>query len=430
MNSFFTGISIFILVYLCIVSEKVNKTIAALLGASAMLLLHVVPQEAAFHAIDLNVIFLLVGMMIMVHILSKTGIFQWLAISSAQISKGEPLRIMILLGIAAAVISAMLDNVTTMILIAPVTFLISDELEIDPVPFLIMMVMASNIGGAATLVGDPPNILIGSAANLTFNDFIVHLTPVIVIIMVAYVGTVMLLFRKTFRVSTELKARIMDMRPERAIRNKKLLWQSLTVLGAVILLFLTHHILNLEAATVALAGAAVLKFISKTDPEEAFHHVEWTTIFFFVGLFIIVEGLVHIGFIELVAEKAMAITQGHLTVTTLFLLWFSAIFSAIVDNIPYTATMIPIIEHIGELIIHTKHATPQEVYLPLWWALALGACLGGNGTIIGASANVIIVGLAKKNGHKISFFNFFRFGVLFVFESMVISSIYLYIRYL
>jgi Na+/H+ antiporter NhaD/arsenite permease-like protein len=411
-------------------SEKVNKTVAALLGASAMIFLHIIPQDEAYHSIDLNVIFLLVGMMIIVHIMSKTGVFQYVAIKLAQIGRGEPLRIMILLGVAAALISALLDNVTTMILMAPVTFLISDELEIDPVPFLILMAISSNIGGTATLVGDPPNILIGSAAGLSFNDFLFNLTPVIAIIMVAYVFTVKWLFRKSFNVSSDLKARVREIVAIKAIRNWPLLIQSLVVLGSVIGLFLFHHLLGLEAATIALAGAAVLTLISKIEPDEYFQHIEWTTIFFFIGLFIIVEGLVKIGFIEMVANGALSLTKGDMKITTLFILWFSAIFSAVVDNIPYTATMIPIIKHLGASIADQYNVIPPVILKPLWWSLALGACLGGNGTVIGASANVIIVGIAKKNGHHISFFHFMKYGIIFTLESMIISTVYVYFRYL
>ncbi len=430
MDAFVLGVSIFVLTYVAIVSEKINKTVAALFGGTLMLVTHVLRQEEAFHAIDLNVIFLLVGMMSIVHVMSKTGVFQWGAIKTAQLANGEPLKIMIFLSIASAVISAVLDNVTTMILMAPVLFLLADELELDPIPFLLMTVIASNIGGAATLVGDPPNILIGSAANLSFLDFIWHMLPVVLVIMVVFVFTVKLIFGKRFHVDLELRARIMDLNAEKAIRDHKLLWKSLAVLSGVIVMFLFHHLLHLEAATVALFGAAVLLLIAKEDPEEVFKHVEWSTLFFFVGLFIIVEGLVVIGFIEMVANKALALTGGQMKVTALFLLWFSGIFSAIIDNIPYTATMIPIVKHMGAEMAREIGVQPNVILNPLWWALALGACFGGNGTAIGASANVLIVGMAKKSGYHISFMRFLKYGVLFLFESLIISSVYVYFRYL
>lgn len=429
MDAFVTGTGIFALVYVAIVSEKVHKTVAALMGGCAMLLCHILNQEEAFHAIDLNVIFLLTGMMAIVHIMSKTGVFQWGAIKVAQLAKGEPVRMLVFLSVASAVISAFLDNVTTMVLLVPVMFLLADELELDPVPLLLMAVIASNIGGAATLVGDPPNILIGSAAGLSFMDFLVNMAPVILLNMVVFVITIMFIFGKRFSVSADLKARIMELNARKAIRDKKLLIKCLVVLGGVIWLFLTHHHFGLEAATVALSGAAVLLFISGEDPEEVFKGVEWGTLFFFVGLFIVVEGLVKIGFIKLVAGHAVTLTQGHATVTTLFLLWFSGIFSAIIDNIPYTATMIPMVKHIGAEMSSALGQPLQEVLNPLWWSLALGACLGGNGTSIGASANVLVVGLAKKNGYRISFFRFLKYGALFLLESLIISTVYLYFRY-
>jgi len=430
VNIFIVGISIFVLVYGAIVFERVHKTVSALIGASAMLMFHILSQDEAFMAIDLNVIFLLIGMMIIVHIISETGVFQWGAIKLAQIAKGEPIRIMVFLGVASAIVSAFLDNVTTMILMAPVLFIIADTLEVDPVPFLIMTVIASNIGGAATLIGDPPNILIGSAAGLSFNDFLFNLSPVILIIMCFFYFTVKILFRKKLHVSSELKGRIIEMRPEKAIKDKVLLWKSLTVLGSVVFLFLIHHYLDLKVATIALTGAAVLLLITSKEPEDVFKHVEWSTIFFFVGLFVIVEGLVKIGFIEIVANQAMKVTKGNLSITTLFLLWFSGIFSAVIDNIPYTATMIPLVKHVGLSLSQSLQMVNKDVMAPLWWSLSLGACLGGNGTVIGASANVIIVGMAKKNGYKISFFRFFKYGIIFLIESMLISSVYLYLRYL
>jgi len=430
MNEFITGVSVFALVYIGIISEKINKTVVALLGATTMLSCHVLNQGEAFQAIDLNVVFLLVGMMIIVHIMSKTGVFQWGAIKVAQLAKGEPLKMLIYLSTASAVISAFLDNVTTMILMVPVLLLLADELELDPVPLLLMTVIASNIGGAATLVGDPPNILIGSAAGLHFNDFLIHLAPVIIIIMIVFLVTLKIMFACKVHVSTEIRARIMEMRADKAITNYPLLWKSLGILASVIILFLFHHMLRLEAATVALLGASVLLLISKEDPEEVFKHVEWGTLFFFVGLFILVEGLVKIGFIEHVANYALHITKGEMRVTTMFLLWFSAIFSAIIDNIPYTATMIPLVKHMGVSMSQSYGVAPDVILKPLWWALALGACLGGNGTSIGASANVLVIGLAKKTGHHISFFKFLKYGSIFLFESLVISTVYLYVRYL
>jgi Na+/H+ antiporter NhaD/arsenite permease-like protein len=412
-------------------TERVHKTIAALLGASVMITMKVLDQEEAFRAIDLNVIFLLLGMMVIVHIMAESGIFQWMAIKVAQLAEGKPLKVMILLGLATAFVSAFLDNVTTVILVAPMIFLLADTLDVDPIPFLIMTAIASNIGGTATLVGDPPNIMIGSSAGLSFMDFIMNASPVVLIILLAYTVTLAVMFRKSFHVSTEARAHIRELKAERAIKDKKLLWKSLGVLGFVIIFFLLHNLIHIEVATVALLGASLLMLITRSHPEEIFKHAEWTTLMFFVGLFILVEGLVKVGFVELLAKNVINIAHGNVAILTMVILWFSGIASAIIDNIPYTATMIPLIKEVGTIMM--PNGTPAEIhqYLqPLWWALALGACLGGNGTLIGASANVVIAGLAKKNGKHISFWRFTKYGVLFMFESLVISTGYIYFVYL
>jgi Na+/H+ antiporter NhaD/arsenite permease-like protein len=431
MNPFIVAVGMFTLVYVAIMTERVHKMIATLLGASIIIALKVLDQGEAFAAIDFNVIFLLLGMMIIVHIMTGSGVFQWMAIKVVQLAEGKPLKVMILLGLATAFISAFLDNVTTVILVAPMIFLLADTLDVDPVPFLIMVAIGSNIGGTATLVGDPPNIMIGSAAGLTFMDFIVNASPVILIILGAYVITLMVMFRKSYHVSTEARARIRELKAERAITDKKLMWQSLGVLSAVIILFLLHSVIHLEVATIALLGASVLMLITRSHPEEIFKHIEWTTLMFFVGLFILVHGMVKVGFVGLLANGVINIAHGDVTVLTMAILWFSGIASAIIDNIPYAATMIPLIKEVG--VIMVPNGTPAEIHQflqPLWWALVLGACLGGNGTLIGASANVVIAGLAKKNGKYISFWRFTKYGVLFVFESMVISTVYLYFVYL
>ncbi len=431
MNTFIVAIGIFTLVYVAIMTERVHKMIAVLLGASVIIALKVLDHEEAFRAIDLNVIFLLLWMMVIVHIMAESGIFQWIAIKVAQLAEGKPLKVMILLGLATAFVSAFLDNVTTVILVAPMIFLLADTLDVDPIPFLIMTAIASNIGGTATLVGDPPNIMIGSAAGLTFMDFIVNSAPVELIILVTYAVTVAVMFRKSFHVTTEARAHIRDLKAERAIKDKKLLWKSLGVLGAVIILFLLHSSIHLEVATIALLGASVLMLITRSHPEEIFKHIEWTTLMFFIGLFILVEGLVKVGFVELLAKSVINVANGNVTILTLAILWFSGIASAIIDNIPYTATMIPLIKEVGNIMVVNGTSAEIHQYLqPLWWALVLGACLGGNGSLIGASANVIIAGLAKKNGKYISFWRFTKYGILFVFESLVISTGYLYFVYL
>ncbi|MBN2266814.1 MAG: ArsB/NhaD family transporter [Candidatus Babeliaceae bacterium] len=431
MNPFIIAVGIFALVYISIMTERVHKMIAALLGATVMIAVRVVDQHEAFQAIDLNVIFLLLGMMIIVHIMAESGVFQWLAIKVAQAAEGKPLKIMIMLGLSAAFISAFLDNVTTMILMAPMMFLLADTLDVDPIPFLIIMVIGSNIGGTATLIGDPPNILIGSAADLSFTDFMVNMGPVVLVILVFYVLTIAIMFHSSFHVSTEARAHIRELKAERAIKDKKLLIKSLVVLGVVIVLFLLHSSVHLEVATIALLGASVLMLITGSHPEEILKHVEWVTLMFFIGLFILVEGLVKVGFVEMLAKTVINAAHGDMTILTMSILWFSAIASAIIDNIPYTATMIPLIKQVGVFMTSSGVQGDMHVLLrPLWWSLVLGACLGGNGTLIGASANVVVAGIAKKNGKVITFVAFLKYGLLFMVESMIISTIYVYFVYL
>ena len=415
------AIIIFFVTLVAIATEKVDKTLAVLVGASLMLILKVVPQGIAFGLIDLNVILLLISMMIIVGIFSRTGIFEWIAIKVAKSAKGRPLIILLFLSLVTAVLSAFLDNVTTVLLMAPITFLITQQLGLNPVPFLIIEVMASNIGGTATLIGDPPNILIGSAANLGFNDFLLNLAPVILVIMFVFVVTVILMMREKMRVSNEVKAKIMALDDTRAIRDKKLLIKCLFVLGLTLFAFLIHEGLGLGPASVALAGATVLMVITGDDIEKLFKTVEWPTIFFLIGLFIIVAGVIQVGAVNLAAEKSMDFTDGNVKLTTFIILWISAVLSSVIGSVSNAVALIPVVKSIA---VHFADAKP------LWWALAMGTCLGGNGTIIGAPANIIIAGLAAKNGSPISFKEFLKYGFIFVLESMIICTIYIYWRYL
>ncbi len=425
------AIAVFVLAYVGIVTEKIHRTIAAILGAVALMALGAIHQHVAFREhVDLNVIFLLAGMMIIVNIMSKTGVFEWLAISLAKIARGRPVYIMILLALSTAVVSAFLDNVTTVILMLPVTLLLAQQLKINPVPFLICEVLASNIGGAATLIGDPPNILIGSAAGLSFNDFLIHLGPVIVIILAVFTVGLYFIYRKRLQVSIEVRARIIEMNPARAITDKALLIKSLAGLGLVLVGFFLHSLLGLEPATIALGGAALLMLITKTDPEKVFREVEWTTLFFFVGLFILVGALVERGVIDTLADFALRQTGRNIWLTTLGLLWFAAIASAIIDNIPFVVTAIPLIKTIAPEIARTNDLETATVLGILWWTLALGACLGGNGSIVGASANVVVADMAKKHGHRITFLQFAKYGIPCTVMALFISSIYLVVRYL
>ncbi len=424
MNSpVIVAIGIFGISMLAITTEKVNKTAAALFGAMLMVVFGVVSQEQAFAYIDWNVIFLLIGMMIITGVTKRTGLFQYIAIRLAKFARGEPLAIIILLAIATAVVSAFLDNVTTVLILVPITFLIAVELNVVPTPFVIVLAIASNVGGTATLIGDPPNIMIGSAAGLGFVDFLANTAPVIVLILAALCLFVFVVFRKSLVVSNERKARIMAFDDSKAIEDKPLLVKSLVVLGLVIGAFLFHSVIGLEPATIALGGAALLLILSGFhDVETIFGEIEWTTIMFFLGLFMIVGGLVETGIMTKISSSLLGATAGHLKITTFVILWASGILSAFVDNIPFVATMIPLIKDMGGSL-------GAQAIEPLWWALSLGACLGGNGTLIGASANVVSAGISGKNGHPISFWQFTKYGSVFTLISLLISSLYMYLRY-
>jgi len=412
---------VFLITYALIATDRLDKTILALLGGLAMILLGIIDQHEAFAAIDFNVIFLLAGMMILAGILRRTGFFQWIAILSSKLAGGEPFRLLIVLSIVAAVLSAFLDNVTTVVLIAPVTLYIAAALHISPVPFLISEILASNIGGTATLIGDPPNILIGSASGLDFAAFLLNMGPPAVLVFLAFLVTVRVFFGRQLEVDPEIRDAVLALDEREVLEEPRLLRISLIVIGLTIGGFLVHGTLGLEPATIALFGAAVLMLLARIEPGDVLEEVEWPTLFFFVGLFMLVEGIVHVGIVTAIAEVLIQITGGEQAVTTLGLLWLSGVASAIVDNIPYTATMIPVVRDMaaGGLAIE-----------PLWWSLALGACLGGNATIIGASANVVVANLASRAGHPIGFRDYLPYGLVVVVESLLISTVYLWLRYL
>ena len=409
------AVLIFGLTYLAIISERVPKTAAALAGAALMIAVKLegYDQRQAFAAIDLNVIFLLAGMMIIVNIVAKTGVFPWLAVHSARLAGGSPLRILILLSLVTAVLSAFLDNVTVVVLIAPVTIYIAGALEISAVPFLISEALASNVGGTATLIGDPPNILVGSAAGLDFGSFVTNLAPVVVLILVLYLLLAPLLFAKQLAVHPDVRARIMAMDGRGHISDYRLLWLSTAVLALTFLGFLLHGVLHYEPATVALLGAAVLLLLSRQDPHEVLREVEWSTLFFFVGLFIVVGGLDWVGLLSDAGEKMSDLTGGNTTAASMTVLWVSGILSGVVDNIPYTTAMIPVVREMGVGL--GGNGGPGDV---LWWSLALGACLGGNLTIVAASANVLVAHLAERSGQRIRFWEFFRYGSLVTLLSL------------
>jgi Na+/H+ antiporter NhaD/arsenite permease-like protein len=435
--TFWVAVVIFGVALIAIISEKIHKTVVAIFGASLVLVLKILDQHDAFHleeyGVDWNVIFLLVGMMIIISLIRPTGMFEYIAIKSAKLGRGEPIRIMIIFAIITAVLSALLDNVTTVLLLAPVTLLIAEALQIDAVPFLIVEAMASNIGGTATLIGDPPNIMIASKARLSFIDFVIHLTPIVIVIMLVFLLIINLVFRKKLKTRDELKARIMSMREKEAIKDPVMLKKSLFVLALVLVGFTLHGVFHYEPATVALFGAGLLLLLSNTsEPHRVLAEVEWPVIFFFIGLFIMVGGLVKVGVIKMMSTEVLALTEGNMMATSMLIMWFSAIASAVVDNIPYVATMNPLVVDMAremwpglsgvELLHHPD-------LMPIWWSLALGACLGGNGSPIGASANVIVVGMAEKAGQKISFLRFMAYGVPITFVTVFLSMIYVLLRY-
>ncbi|MCQ6280745.1 ArsB/NhaD family transporter [Bacillus sp. EB600] len=423
-NQAIIAIGVFLVTYAFIVTEKIHRTIIAMTGGILMVLLGIIDQGTALHHIDFNTLGLLTGMMIIVSITAETGLFNYLAIWSAKKVKGDPLKILLVLGLITAIGSAFLDNVTTVLLMVPVTFSITRQLRVNPIPFLITEIIASNVGGTSTLIGDPPNIMIGSAVKgLSFMDFINNLTAISFLLLLVNMAILAILYRKSIKTSQELKENLMDLDEKEEITDKKLLVKSLITLGLTIIGFFLHQLFHLESATVALAGAFLLLLLTgESFLDKAFHKVEWTTIFFFIGLFVLVSGLIETGVISLLANYSMDFTGGDLTSTSILILWVSAIASAFIDNIPFVATMIPMIKEMGAMGITNLD--------PLWWSLSLGACLGGNGTLIGASANVIAAGLAAKEGHPISFGKFLLVSFPLMLLSILICTVYVYLRYL
>src|SRR3989337_2482659 len=433
---FWIATALFLLAYGLIVTEKIHKTIVAIFGAALMIVLKIVTQEDAFHSLELgidwNVIFLLVSMMI-INIMKPTGVFEYIAIKSAKVAKGKPFMIMAIFSVVTAFLSALLDNVTTVLLISPVTFLICQALELDAVPFLITVALASNIGGTATLIGDPPNIMIASKAQLEFMDFIYHLGPVVIVVLIAYIISIKFIFGKKMHVKEELRQKVMAMNENDSINDPVLLKKSLVVLAITIGGFVVHGMLHFAPATIALFGAGLLLLVSGTkEPHHILAEAEWATLFFFMGLFIIIGGVVKVGLIKWMSIKVLEITQGNLLGTSMVVMWFSAFASAFIDNIPYVATMNPLIIDMAKQLwpnlsgIQLLH---HPDLMPMWWSLALGACLGGNGTAIGASANVIVVGMAEKMGSPISFKKFMLYGMPLMVESVIICTAYVWLRY-
>lgn len=423
--------AILLIAYVFIALEKIPKVTIALLGAAITILLGLVSQsklvDGAINAhyfinfVDFNVIFLLVSMMIIVSIATRSGMFNWIANELLRLTKGHPKLVLFTLGIFTAVTSAFLDNVTTVILIMPVTFFIAKQLDINPLPFLITEIFASNIGGTATLIGDPPNIIIGSAAGLSFMTFLKELTGVVSIILLVVVFLMMFIFRKSLKAAPEKMQVVANLDNSKTITDFPLLIRSAIVLVLVILGFVLHDITHIETCVTAMLGASVLLLFEK--PKDILCDVEWNTIFFFIGLFIIIGGLEASGGIALMAKWILKVTQGSQEATAMIILWASGFISGIIDNIPYTATMTP-------MLLEIQKTMGGDYTYPLWWCLSLGACLGGNMTIIGAAANVIVSETSAHNGHPIPFMRFLKYGVITMLISLAISSVYIYLRFL
>ena len=433
MTAMWTAVAVLAATYAAVMSEKLNRSIVALLGALMMIVLGILSQEEAIEGIDFNTIGLLVGMMLIVSITRKSGVFEYLAIWSAKKVKASPAGILAMLAVVTAVMSAFLDNVTTVLLVVPVTLVITEQLKVDPYPFLFSQIIASNIGGTATLIGDPPNILIGTQVGLSFNEFVVNLAPVIIVVLTVHVLSMHVLWGRKMTASPEAMAKVMAFDERRAITDRRLLKQSLAVLAIVIVAFVSSRHIGLEAGAIGMAGAAFLMLLDNVgrasehqteNITKVFGEVEWITIFFFIGLFMVIAGVEHTGALKLLADQLVAATGADLQVTGLAVMWASAVLSAIVDNIPFVATMIPLIKAMAP-----SFGGPEGL-MPLWWALSLGACLGGNGTLIGASANLTVAGIAERNGIPFRFLRYTKIAFPLMILHVAICHIYLLWRYL
>ena len=414
------AIVIFLVTMAAIMTEKLHRTVAAVAGALLLILTGVLSVESGFSYVDLNTLGVLIGMMLFVAVVKNSGIFEYIAIKAAKIAKGRPWPLMVLFALITAVLSAFLDNVTTVLLIGPMTLAITNMLKINPIPFFMTQIMASNIGGTATLIGDPPNIMIGSAAGLSFTDFITNTGVAVLFVLAATIVCFYFIYGRKLHVEPEAMDSILQLDENKAIKDRSLLIKSVVMILLVVFGFVFHSQLHLESCTIALTAAAVMLLIGRQDVEEIVAGVEWTTILFFTGLFIVVGGLQETGVIQILANGLMDLTEGHMTLTILLILWVSAIVSSFLDNIPFVATLIP--------LILTMQSSGVDV-TPLWWAVSLGACLGGNGTLIGASANVVLSDISKKHGYEITFAKFFKVGFPLMLVSVAISTVFLLLRF-
>lgn len=423
INEAYLATGVFIATYVAIASERVHKTSAALAGGMLVIFIGVLDSHEAFDAIDLNVIFLLAGMMVIANTMASTGVFQWLAVRTTKVAGGHPLMVLILLCLVTAVVSSVLDNVTTVVLIAPITVLVARTLRVPAPPMLIAEAIASNLGGAATLIGDPPNVLIGSHAGIGFAEFAWHVAPGAILALAAYIAYLWFRMRGSMVANPEVRAEVMKLDESSLITNHTLLRISLGVLALTLVGFVFHGPLGYEPAAVAMMGATLLLVVTRVDPYEALREVEWVTLFFFIGLFILVRSLEVTGVLDEVGQFAVDASGGSRATGTFLLLWLSAFASGIVDNIPYTATMLPVVD---DLTAELGRDPDDRV---LWWALTFGADFGGNMTIIGASANVLVANLAARNGEPISFWQFFRYGLPATILTVFVISGYLWVRY-
>lgn len=414
------AIAVFILVMAVIISEKIHRAAVALAGGILLILAGIISFDQGIESIDFGTMGVLLGMMLFVAVVKESGLFEYMAIKAAKLAGGDPWRIMVAFMIVTAVFSAFLDNVTTVLLVGPMTITICRMIRTDPVPFLLAEIMASNIGGTATLIGDPPNIMIGTAANLSFLDFIIYDTPVIILVMIAMIIMFRFLYKKRLTVDPADREEILKLNENNFIKDKKLFQKSIVMFFVVVVAFMLHGLIGLESSEVALAAGILMVIIGNTSVEEAIHNVEWPTLLFFIGLFVVVGALRVTGVIDAMAKGIVTVTNGNPILTMLLILWASALLSAILDNIPFVATMIP--------LILTMEASGVNV-APLWWALSLGACLGGNGTLIGASANVVLSGISGKHGHPITFMAFLKVGLPMMLLSVVLATGYLLLRF-
>ena len=414
------AIVIFAATIITVMTEKVHRAVAAVVGALLLILTGVLTVESGFSYVDINTIGVLIGMMLFVAIVKNSGIFEYIAIKAAKIAKGRPWPLMLLLCIITAVLSGFLDNVTTVLLIGPMTLAITNMLKTSPVPFFITQIMSSNIGGTATLIGDPPNIMIGSAAGLSFLDFVANTGLTVVFVLAAMLVCFYFIYGRKLHVEEGAMAEVLQLDESKAIKDRPLLIKSVVMIVIVVFAFIFHSQLHLESSTVALTAAGIMLLIGRQDVEEAIAGVEWSTLIFFTGLFIVVGGLQETGVIQIVANTLVDMTAGHMTLTILLILWVSAIISAFLDNIPFVATLIP--------LILTMESSGVDV-APLWWAVSLGACLGGNGTLIGASANVVLSGISNRHGFPITFASYFKVGFPLMLLSVGICTIYMLLRY-